>query len=181
MAQPMGIGNVGLPGTIVKRKFRFTMKIHWPGGDVPEHYVKVAGRPKLSIDSTEINFLNATTWLPGKAKWEPISVTYIDTTDTAMNPLYNWIASVYDFTQSTALPMSEKSGWSGDVTITSYDGCGKEVEQWVLHSCYPESVDFGELAYAESDESTIELQLRYSEVDQKGLCGPTASGTCKGC
>jgi hypothetical protein len=185
MGDPMGIGNVGAKGTILKRKFRFTLGITWGAGGntIPTSYVKVAARPKLSFDSTEINFLNATTWIPGKAKWEPISITYIDVTAATMGPLLNWIATLYNFQDSTDLPMGDKTDWFGTAIITSYDGCGNILETWTLGSCFPESVDFGDLAYADSEESTIELQLRYSEVSQAGSCGnPTATNEgCIGC
>jgi hypothetical protein len=178
----MGIGEVGKKNTIIKRKFRFLMDITYPGGYIPPHFVKVAGRPKLSIDSTEINFLNATTWIPGKPKWEPISVTYIDVAHSDMGPLLNWITTIYDFQHELTLQMSEKSGWSGTANIYMLDGCGSVLETWSLKSCYPESVDFGTLEYANSEEATIELTLRYSEVEQNGLCGsPKAVGTCTGC
>lgn len=182
MGNPMGIGNIGLKGVIIKRKFRFTMAIQWGQGQIiPASYVKMAARPKLSIDSTEINFLNATTWIPGKAKWEPITVTYIDVTDYTTGPLLNWIATIYNFQNSNYLQMGEKQDWFGQAIIQMYDGCGNVLDAWTLGSCYPESVDFGELAYADSEEMTIELQLRYSEVNQVGACGPTAVGSCTGC
>lgn len=184
MGSPMGIGNVGKQGTIIKRKFRFTLGITWGSGNViPTSYVKVAARPKLSIDSTEINFLNATTWIPGKAKWEPITVSYIDVTDSTTAPLLNWIATLYNFQDPVNLPMGEKTDWFGQATIQMFDGCGNMLETWTLGSCYPESIDFGETAYADSEEMTIELQLRYSDVTQMGSCGnPTAaSAGCTGC
>jgi hypothetical protein len=188
MGISMGIGNVGSLGTIIKRKFRFTMGITWGGPSgtnnvIPTSYIKTTSRPKLSIDSTEINFLNATTWLPGKAKWEPITVTYIDVTDPLMSPLLDWVATIYDFTNSVDLPMGEKSDWFGIATINMYDGCGNNLETWTLKSCYPESIDLGELAYSESEEMTIELQLRYSDVTQSGSCdNPTVTSQgCGGC
>lgn len=178
----MGIGEVGKQGTIIKRKFRWTLEITWPGGFIPKNFVKLAARPKLSIDTTEINFLNATTWLPGKAKWEPINVTYIDAAHKDMGGLYDWIATLYNFQDDMALGMSEKSGWSGTGVLTMYDGCGSPLETWTMKSMWPESVDFGEVDYASSDEMNIELTLRYSEVKHQGMCGtPSANGTCKGC
>lgn len=177
----MGIGNVGRPGVIFKRKFRWTLEIQTPCGFIPRHYVKVAARPKLQLDTTEINFLNATTWIPGKAKWEPINVTYIDVASSDAGGLLNWIATVYNFQQEANLPQSEKAGWYGQGVLTSYDGCGTPLEMWILKSMFPESVDFGELDYSSSDEMTIDLSLRYSEVQYIGICGPTPTGCCRGC
>ena len=180
MAQ-MGIGNVGLPGVIFKRKFRWTLEISTPCGFIPKHYVKVAGRPKLEIDDTEINFLNAVTWIPGKARWQPLSVTYRDVAANDFGALYSWIGTVYDFNDPANLRQSEKAGWNGIARLDLYDGCGKNLETWFMASCWPQSIDFGELDYESSDEVTIDLTLRYSEIQYINRCGPSVNPCCIGC
>jgi len=181
MAQPMGIGNVGLPGVIHKRRFRWTLEINTPCGFIPKHYVKTAGRPKLEIEETEINFLNATTWIPGKTKFQPISVTYRDVSTDDMMPLMSWFNTIYQFNDSANLRQSEKSGWNGIAKLDLYDGCGKSLETWYLASCFPVSIDFGELSYEDSDEVTIELSLRYSEIFYQNNCGQQPTNCCRGC
>lgn len=179
----MGIGQLGAPNIIIKRKFRWTFEVTTPCGNIPRHFVKVASRPQLEIDETELNFLNDTTWIPGKAKWQPINVSYIDTTSMEMQGLYNWIATLYDFTESatTRSNQSEKSGWAGTALLTMFDGCGSPLEFWLLGDCWPQSVNFGDLAYDDSGEANIELTLRYSNVRYKGVCGPTPLSCCTGC
>jgi hypothetical protein len=178
----MGIGFLGSPNVIIKRKFRWTLSISTPCGNIPASYCKIAGRPNLEIEETELNFLNAVTWIPGKAKWQPITVTYIDVASRDMQGLYNWMASVYGFQWPVDLPQSEKAGWNGTALLTMYDGCGQEVESWVLGSVFPTSINFGDLAYDTSDVATIELTLRYSEVRFNGGCGLTPPiNCCSGC
>lgn len=184
MAQ-MGIGNVGLPGVIFKRKFRWTLEISTPCGFIPKHYVKAAARPKLEIDETEINFLNAVTWIPGKGRWQPITVVYRDVAAQDAVTLYSWINTVYQglgsISDTANLKQSEKSGWNGIARLTLYDGCGTPLEEWLLASCFPTSVDFGDLEYDSSDEVDITLTLRYSEVAYQNLCGPQVVNCCQGC
>lgn len=177
----MGIGRLGAPNIIIKRKFRWTLEISTPCGFIPRHFVKLAARPHLEIDEHEISFLNATTWIPGKGKWQPITVTYIDVADAEMAGLYNWIATVHDFTDPINLRNSEKAGWNGSALLTMYDGCGSPLEYWLLNSCWPQSANFGDLAYDDSSEATIELTLRFSEVTYQGVCGPNPSPCCRGC
>ncbi len=177
----MGIGRLGAPNIIIKRKFRWTLDIETPVGLIPRHYVKVAARPQLEIDETEINFLNGTTWIPGKGKWQPINVTYIDVVDRDMASLYNWIASIYDYTDPVGLKNTEKAGWNATAILTMYDGCGSPLETWSLGSCWPQSINFGDVDYASSEESTIELTLRYSEVKYLATCAPQPIPQCKGC
>lgn len=177
----MGIGRLGAPNIILKRKFRFTLEIFTPCGDIPIHYVKLAARPQLEIEEQELNFLNGVTWVPGKGRWQPITVTYVDVPDQEMQGLYSWIATVYDFNNPVNLKQSEKSGWAGTALLTMYDGCGYPLEFWLLQSCFPTSINFGDLDYANSEESTVELTLRYSEVAYTSNCGPNPSPCCEGC
>jgi hypothetical protein len=178
----MGIGVLGQPNIILKRKFRWTLEISTPCGFVPRHFVKVAARPNIEIEETELNFLNAVTWIPGKGKWQPISVTYNDVSNASMQGLYNWVASVYGFPWPVELPQSEKSGWAGTAILMMYDGCGTPLELWALGSVWPQSVNWGDLDYANSEIATVELQLRYSEVFYMNLCGGgSIQKCCQGC
>ncbi len=178
----MGIGLLGQPGRIFKRKFRYTLEIDTPCGLIPRWFVKTASRPQLDIDETELNFLNGVTWIPGKGKWQPITVTYIDVADRLAQPLYDWLVSVYNFVDPLRLKQSEKAGWRGQALLTMYDGCGTPLEFWLMDSVWPQSVNFGDLDYSDSSEITIELTLRYSEVAYLPVCGlqvPTCP--CVGC
>lgn len=181
----MGIGELGQPNTIIKRKFRYTCDFFTPAGKIPKSYVKVAARPQLEIDELEIQFLNASTWIPGKGRWQPLTITYIDTTSKEMGPLYNWVASVYDFqtyASGSELHQSEREGWEADCTLTMFDGCGKELEKWQLFGCFPTSINFGDLDYSSSDEATIELTIRFDKAKMTSSCGPIPKAeSCRGC
>ena len=169
----MNIGLLGDSKIIIKRKFRYTLTIDTKcppttdsengqsNGHISEHFVKVASRPQLEIEEQELNFLNAVTWIPGKAKWQPLSVTYIDVCHSEMESLYKWIATIYDFTDPTNLTQAEKSDWDGTAILTMFDGCGNPIERWTLGSVWPQSINFGDLDYASSEECTIDLTLRY--------------------
>jgi hypothetical protein len=182
MAQQMGIGKLGAPRVILKRKFRFTLEISTPCGFIPKSFVKSAARPNIEIEETELHFLNAVTWIPGKGKWQPIQVTYYDAADQDLTGLYSWLATVYDFTKPVELRQSEKAGWAGTALLTMYDGCGNPLEFWLLQNCFPTSVNFGELAYEDSMYSEIQLTLRYSDVIYAPGCrGGQPQPCCIGC
>jgi hypothetical protein len=171
--QNMGMGHLGGPTLVFKRKFRWTFEIKeiCNGGTVPKHFVKLASRPNISIEETEINYLNAKTWIPGKATWETITVTYYDVANEDNSKLYSWLASVYDFSNPVSCGQAKnRSSYSGTGTITLYDGCGVRLETWTLRDVWPTAINFGELDYSSSEEATIELTLRYSQVAYKSLC-----------
>lgn len=178
---PMGIGQLGFSNLVFKRKFRYTFELFDICGSdsVPKHYVKLAARPNLSIEETEVNFLNAKTWIPGKAAWETITVTYIDVATEDVRPLFRWLASVYDFTDPVQLSQgSMREDYSATAVIKLYDGCGNSLETWTLKDVWPTGVNFGDLDYASSDEATIELTLRYSSVAYENECPGFAIDPC---
>jgi len=187
----MGIGELGQPSTVLKRKFRWKFKIEQNGSVVvPEWWCKLGARPQLDIEETEVNFLNQATWFPGKARWQPLTITYIDNNKTGnegLKGLWDLIATVYDFNGGeggdgiSQYHQSEKQGWNRDGILQLFDGCGNEMESWKLGSLWPQSINWGDLDYAVSDEATIEVTFRYSEVKHTSECGPTATGQCEGC
>jgi hypothetical protein len=182
MAIPMGMGQVGLPEVIFKRKFRWTLKIETACGEIPEHFVKTAARPKLEINETEINFLNGVDWIPGKAKWQPISVTYRDAGNDALVALYDWMATIYDITRPVELNMGERANYNAEAVLTMRDGCGNGMEEWRLFNVWPTNIDFGDLDYESTDIATVDLTLRYSQAVFRNLCGRDIRPCgCTGC
>ena len=178
---PMGIGNLGFKNIVFKRKFRFTFELFdiCGGLSVPKHYVKLAARPNLSVEETELNFLNAKTWIPGKAAWETITVTYIDVATADAAPLFTWLASVYNFTDPINLQMgSARSDYTATGVIKMWDGCGQLIEIWQMKDVWPTAINFGDLDYASSEEATIELTLRYSNVKYTPICPPFTINPC---
>lgn len=182
---PMGIGRLGFQNLVFKRKFRFTFELVDICGNksVPKHYVKLAARPSLSIEETEINFLHGRTWLPGKASWETMTVTYIDVADFDMGPLFSWLTSIYNFADPVNLQMgSQRRDYTATALIKLWDGCGNLLELWTLRNVWPTTINFGELDYSSSEETTVELTLRYSDVKYENICpGFTFDPCCSGC
>lgn len=182
----MGIGIIGRPDIIFKRKFRFTFEIFGfcdnQKNVIPEHFVRVASRPNLEIEETEINHLNARSWLPGKATWQAITVNYYDVAHSEMQSLYNWLATMYDFTDPINLRQGEKRDWDATGVMSMYDGCGVLLETWQLDHIFPTAINFQDADYASSDICEIELTLRYSDVKYKSFCPAfEPNPCCTGC
>ena len=186
-SQGMGIGSVGIgdPQTVFKTKFRWTFEVE--GYDcsfrIDPHFVKVAARPSISFEEIEINFLNDRTWIPGKATWEPVTVTFLDSNKGNGVQVLSWLLAVYDFNEPTSKKMSSKrTGFSGKATLTMYDGCGTVMEIWTLLDAWPQAVNFNDLDYSSSNIADIEMTLRYSQVKYIVGCGGVdPSPCCEGC
>lgn len=200
----MGFGILAGNDVVFKRKYRWMFSIETDCmGSIPAQFVKLASRPNLTIEETEINFLHGKMWIPGKGSWETITVTYYDlggqSVAGGMTALYSWIATVYNFTNNsnganiTKLSQSSKrgtppyglpsmtGGYAATGVLDLYDGCGFSMETWTLGHMWPQAVNFGELDFSSSEEVTIELTLRYSEVQYESHCGGGVSPCCTGC
>jgi hypothetical protein len=178
---PMGIGKIGFKNVIFKRKFQWTFEVRdiCGGQNVPVSYVKMANRPKLSIEEKEINHLNGKKFIPGKGTWNEISVSYYDVATVDNGPLFSWLASVYNFTDSIKLQMGSQSGdYSGTGIIQMYDGCGQLLDRWTLLDMWPKEINFGELDYSSSDECLIELSLRFASAKYEPICPAFPINVC---
>jgi hypothetical protein len=184
--KPMGIGVIGQPDIVFKRKFRYTFELFGfcdnQQNIVPEHFVKVAARPNLEVEETEINHLNARTWIPGKATWQTITVTYLDVANQDMSSLWDWLATVYDFTDPINLRQGERRDWNATGVLSMYDGCGTLLEAWQMQRVFPTGIDFGDVDYSSSDIAEISLTIRYSDVKYRSYCPDfQPNPCCNGC
>lgn len=195
MAIQMGLGKLGANTSVFKRKFRWTMEfsnVCYAGIDIPPSYVKSANRPSLTIDETEINFLNGKMYIPGKGTPESTSLVYYDVASAdaaaAIAPLFTWLSTVYNITNPITLEQSSLLGDTGSYSaevgiLTMYDGCGEAIDEFRYIDPWPTNINFGDLDYASSDECTIELTLRYSNFryQRLGQCAPDFNPLCGGC
>lgn len=190
--QQMGLGELSTnPNLVFKRKYRWTFELISPCGPaIPPYFVKLASRPNLTIEETEINFLHGKMYIPGKGTWESITITYYDIGNggAGMTGLYSWLATIYNFTDPACLSQSSKKGngagsggYAGKGILQLYDGCGTVMERWELNHAWPQAINFGELDYSSSEEVTIELTLRYSDVKLQLFCGGAIAPCCAGC
>jgi hypothetical protein len=177
----MGLGAIGDGKVIFKRKFRWTFEIEYCcSSDTPKfvakEFVKVGARPQIDIEEVEINYLNGKFWIPGKATWSEMNITYYDVagaTNSGVNStsILAWIATIYDFTDPICLQMnSVPEQYEGVARLILWDGCGNPLEGWLLGHVWPKAVNWGDLDMASSEECTLELTLRYSEVQYVSYC-----------
>lgn len=182
----MGLGAMGGSQLLFKRNFRWTFTVNNicnVGANIPESFVKLASRPNWTTEDIEVDYLNAKTWIPGKTSLETLSVTYYDVATIDHQNLWNWLASVYNFTNPVTLTQaSMRSDYSATGILVMYDGCGQPLEQWTLGGMWPSGVNFGELDMGSSEVSTIELTLRYDRLTYKSICPKfTPQACCNPC
>jgi len=161
-----GDGNVGL----AKRKFRWLFNIEniTMGNDTALPCLK-ASRPKLNFREMQAEHMNETISYPSKPEWQPISLALYDRCISTQNPIFTWLKQQYDPTPqkcSNWYPCIDPLSFKPCCTLNLLDGCGNIIEGWTLEHCYPQNIDWGELAMEDNGFVTVDFTLRYDRAFQ---------------
>lgn len=175
----MGIGKLGSPNIMFKTKFRWMLHVIGADGRLVSDrcFVKVAARPQLDIEEVELDFLKQKTWIPGKSNWQSTTITVWGIQEGGGAELTEYVAQVYSQAQNNPLVQFEKCTF----VLELFDGCGSLLESWHMKEGFITSVNFGELDFSSSEETTLELEVRYTQVEYKSYCGPNGAALPEGC
>ena len=140
------------------RQNRFLLRFPADLG-IQEWWISSASRPKITQDDTEIPFLNTSTFVVGRYKWETISVKLRDPIGpSASQAIMEWVRL---HSESVTGRQGYAAGYKRDVEIEMLDPNGVVVSKWILKNTFVTSADFGNLDYNTSDLATIDLTLRF--------------------
>ena len=166
-----------------KRAFRFTVEftdlgILW--------YAKTVTKPKITFGEAEHNFLNHRFYYPGRAEWDPVTLTLVDpvSPDAASVLLgkisetgYRLPASAAGLTSvATGGVLSTPSKNSsveafGDLLIRQIDQDGAAVETWTLNNAWIKDLSFGDLDYSSDELLELTMTVRYDWASFEGTNG----------
>jgi hypothetical protein len=143
------------------RKNRFIFRFPAELG-IQEWWVSTGSRPKYSSDEVEIPFLNTSTYVIGRFKWETISVTFRDPIGpSATQALMEWVRL---HSESITGRQGYAAGYKKDVQLEMLDPTGVVVQKWDLQGTQINDVDFGGLDYSSSDLADISVTFRFDRA-----------------
>ena len=155
-----------------KRAFRFTVFFtNIDGGII--WYAKSVTKPKISFGEAEHNFLNHKFYYPGRAEWDPVTLTLVDpvTPDAAGNLLsliadtgYALPAGVASLVAGRGLSSPSKQSSVdalGEIIFNQIDQEGNPIETWTLNNAWIKDLAFGEMDYSSDDLIELTMTLRY--------------------
>ena len=146
-----------------KRKNRFILRFPSSLG-INEWYVTSTSRPKAKINTTEIPFLNTSTYVAGRFTWEEISVQFKDPIGpSASQALMEWFRL---HAESVTGRMGYAAGYKKNVDLEMLDPTGVVVEKWKLEGCFITDLNFNELDYSRDDLASITCSLRMDRCIQ---------------
>jgi len=140
-----------------KRQNRFIMRFPSTLG-INEWFVETAARPSVTIGATEIPFLNTSTYVAGRFKWNPINVKFRDPIGpSASQALMEWVRLC---AESVTGRMGYAAGYKKNVDLEMLDPTGVVVEKWIIEGAFLTSVNFDSLGYSTDGLATITTQLQ---------------------
>jgi hypothetical protein len=140
-----------------KRQNRFILRFPSSLG-INEWFVESAARPSIKIASTEIQFLNTSTYVAGRFNWDEISVKFRDPIGpSASQALMEWVRL---HAESVTGRMGYAAGYKKDIDLEMLDPTGVVVEKWILYGTFLTSVNFGALGYSTDSLADITASLR---------------------
>ena len=140
-----------------KKKNRFIMRFPSSLG-INEWFVETANRPHITINATEIQFLNTSTYVAGRFTWDSIDVTFKDPIGpSAAQALMEWVRL---HAESVTGRMGYAAGYKKDIELEMLDPTGVVVEKWILQGSMLTNVDFGSLDYSSEDIAEITATIR---------------------
>lgn len=126
---------------------------------IQEWWLSSANRPTITQNETEIPFLNTSTYVVGRYKWETIQITLRDPIGpSASQAIMEWIRL---HSESVTGRQGYAAGYKRDVELEMLDPTGVVVSKWILKNTMCTTSNFGDLSYNDDGLATIQITLRF--------------------
>ncbi len=140
-----------------KRQNRFILRFPSSLG-INEWFVESTARPHITINPTEIQFLNTSTFVAGRFNWQTIPVTFRDPIGpSAAQALMEWVRL---HAESVTGRMGYAAGYKKDIDLEMLDPTGVVVEKWILEGTFLLGYDGGQLQYSSDGIAKISCTMR---------------------
>jgi len=140
-----------------KRVNRFFAEFHSDLG-IEVWKVQKFKRPKMTINSVEIPFINEKNYVAGQYKWETITIDFLDPIGPSTSQqLMEWVRL---HAESLTGRMGYAAGYKKTILLKALDPTGVEVEKWTLEQCMITDIDFGENDYGSDELQKISVTVQ---------------------
>ena len=125
---------------------------------IQEMWVASTSRPTISMQETEIQFLNTSTWVVGRYIWEQLTVTLRDPIGpSASQAIMEWVRL---HSESVTGRQGYALAYKRDLVLQMLDPTGTAVSQWIIKNAMIASASGGDLSYDDDALSTWTITVR---------------------
>jgi len=140
-----------------KRKNRFVLEFPSELG-IESYLVQTSGKPKITIGSTEIPYMNTSTFVAGRYKWETLDIEFIDVIGpSTTQKIMEWVRL---HAESATGKMGYAVGYKKNLVLKAVDSVGEDVEKWTMIGCFITSTDFDSYDYSADDVIKVKITVQ---------------------
>lgn len=140
-----------------KRKNRFTLEFPTELG-IESTLVQTSGKPSLEIGSTEIPYMNSSTWVSGRYKWNTLDIEFIDVIGpSTTQKIMEWVRL---HAESATGRQGYAIGYKKNLVLKALDPTGVEVEKWTLIGCLITNASFDDFDYGADDVAKVKITIQ---------------------
>jgi hypothetical protein len=178
----LGVPDVSGNTTTIMPKLQYRFRVTFLGegfSATPTRSVISVSRPSLQHEEISIDAYNSKIHLAGKHMWEAVSVVLRDDVDgTVLRELNNQLNRQIDHATQSA-PRAG-AAYKFTTKVETLDGGNPDpgvLDTFELAGCYISNIQYGDMAYATSDQIQVTVTLRYDNCEIFDAAGnPTLSG-----
>jgi len=140
-----------------KRKNRFSLEFPTELG-IEQYLVQTSGKPKITINSVAIEYMNTKSFVAGKYFWEPIDIEFIDVIGpSTTQKIVEWVRL---HAESATGKMGYAVGYKKNLVLKALDPVGVEIEKWTLIGCFITSMDTDSYDYGADDIIKVKITVQ---------------------
>ena len=107
--------------------------------------VQTSGKPKMTIGNVEIPYMNSSTWVSGRFKWETMEIKFLDVIGpSSTQKVMEWVRL---HAEETTGRMGYAIGYKKNLILNALDPTGVAVETWQLIGCQITEASFEDYDY----------------------------------
>jgi len=164
--------NQGLLMPKLQYRFRVSLEnfgVSTPTTELTKQVVSVA-RPNVSFESIEIPVYNSKAYLAGKHTWAPISLVLREDVNNNVQKLVGeQLQKQFDFFEQSSAASGQDYKFTTRIEILD-GGNGANtptvLETFELYGCFVTTANYNELAYANNEPVTVNLEIQYDNAIQ---------------
>ena len=131
-------------------------------------------RPSLATDEVEVHSYNSISYIPGKARWQPLEVTIRDDiTNSVVTAIGSQLQKQQNHLEQTTAVAGSVLKFS--MEVHSLDGTtGEELESFEIEGCWITNVSYPSGDYGNSEANVVTLTVRFDNAIH--VAGPNTNG-----